>query len=81
MEEASPAGGGSPSSVDIYLLAIACAVGIASLYYNQPILPLIAASFDTGGQSASRLVMFGQIGYAIGLFLLVPIGDRFDGEN
>jgi len=66
------------SSSQVALLAVACAFAIATLYYSQPILPLIGASFGTSDALTSQIVTVGQLGYALGLFLFVPIGDRID---
>jgi MFS family permease len=60
------------------MLAVACTFAIATLYYSQPILPLIGLSFGTSDTVTSQLVMLGQVGYSLGLFLFVPIGDRID---
>jgi predicted MFS family arabinose efflux permease len=59
----------------VLLLAVACGVGVANLYYAQPILDTIARSFGTSPGTAGLVVTFGQIGYAAGLALLVPLGD------
>jgi len=59
-------------------MAAACAFAIAGLYYNQPLLPLISLTFGTGDYVTSLVVTLGQLGYALGLLLFVPIGDRFD---
>lgn len=66
------------SSSQVAFLAVACAFAIATLYYSQPILPLIGATFGTSDGVTSQIVTVGQIGYALGLFLFVPIGDRID---
>jgi predicted MFS family arabinose efflux permease len=66
------------SSSQVALLAVACTFAIATLYYSQPILPLIGATFGTGDTVTSQVVTAGQLGYALGLFLFVPIGDRID---
>jgi predicted MFS family arabinose efflux permease len=66
------------SSSHVALLAVACAFAIATLYYSQPILPLIGATFGTSDTATSLIVTAGQLGYALGLFLFVPIGDRID---
>lgn len=64
--------------MQIYAMAVACSFGIASLYYNQPLLPLIGATFDTPDTLTGQLVTLGQISYAVGLLLFVPLGDRFE---
>jgi predicted MFS family arabinose efflux permease len=68
----------SLSSLQVKGLAVACTLAIATLYYSQPILPLIGKTFSTSDAMTSQVVMLGQFGYALGLFLFVPIGDRVD---
>jgi predicted MFS family arabinose efflux permease len=62
----------------VLVMAVACAFAIATLYYNQPLLPLIRATFGITDYLASTTVTVGQLGYALGLLLFVPIGDRVD---
>ncbi|HLH47136.1 MAG TPA: MFS transporter [Acidimicrobiales bacterium] len=57
------------------LLAVACGVAVANLYYAQPLLSTIAAALHTGSGTAGLLVTFAQIGYAAGLAFVVPVGD------
>jgi predicted MFS family arabinose efflux permease len=57
------------------LLAVACGVAVANLYYAQPVLSTIAHAFGTTAGTAGLVVTCGQIGYAVGLALLVPLGD------
>jgi len=59
----------------VVMLAAACGVSAASLYYAQPLLHTIAQHFHASSGSAGLLVTFAQIGYAVGLALLVPVGD------
>ncbi len=59
----------------IVLFAVACGVSVANLYYAQPVLDDIAKSFGTSSGTAGLVVTFAQIGYAVGLALLVPLGD------
>jgi predicted MFS family arabinose efflux permease len=59
----------------VLLFAVACGLSAANLYYAQPVLDNIAKSFGTSSGTAGLVVTFSQIGYAIGLALLVPLGD------
>lgn len=59
----------------VTLLAVACGVSVASLYYPQTILHTVAHALHTSNGSAGLVVTMSQVGYAAGLALLVPIGD------
>ncbi len=59
----------------IWMMAIASGAAAANLYYNQPLLAIIAQSFQTSEHSVGLIPMLTQIGYALGIFLLVPLGD------
>lgn len=67
--------GGGISRRLVLLLAVACGLSVANLYYAQPLLHTIAASFGVGSGTAGLVVTFAQIGYAVGLAFLVPVGD------
>jgi predicted MFS family arabinose efflux permease len=67
----------APSRRLILLLALACGVGVANIYFPQAISPLIARGFHVQPGSAAGVVTATQFGYAVGIFLLVPLGDRF----
>jgi predicted MFS family arabinose efflux permease len=56
-------------------MAVTCAVTVANLYYAQPLLHSIAGALHASQGSASLLVTAGQLGYAVGLLLIVPAGD------
>lgn len=62
------------------LLALATATGctVASLYYSQPILPQLAQDLGADTGSAGLIPTLTQLGYAAGILLLVPLGDRYD---
>ena len=59
----------------VVLFAVSCGVSVANLYYAQPVLDDIAKSFGTSSGTTGLVVTFAQIGYALGLALLVPLGD------
>ena len=56
-------------------MAVATGCIVANLYYLQPLLHQVAKSFGVGSAAASSLVTFTQVGYALGLALVVPLGD------
>ncbi|MGQ0625908.1 MAG: MFS transporter [Sporichthyaceae bacterium] len=59
----------------VVLLAVACGASAANMYYAQPLLEEIAADLDVSPGAAGLLVTAGQIGFALGLLTLVPLGD------
>lgn len=62
----------------VWLMAIACTISIASVYYNQPVLALMNRSFEVPLSQIGLIPTLTQIGYAVGMFLFLPLGDRFD---
>ncbi|MBW4472764.1 MAG: MFS transporter [Stenomitos rutilans HA7619-LM2] len=59
-------------------MAIACGTTVANLYYNQPLLALIARNFQVTDQAAGFIPMATQVGYALGILLFVPLGDLLE---
>jgi predicted MFS family arabinose efflux permease len=57
-------------------MALACGVTVANAYFPQAITPLVARSLDVSDATATTLATLTQLGYAVGIFLLVPLGDR-----
>ncbi|MEP7023966.1 MAG: MFS transporter [Actinomycetota bacterium] len=66
----------APSPRPIYVMALACGVGVANLYFPQAITPLLSAAFHVSDGVAAFVATLAQLGYAAGVFLLVPLGDR-----
>jgi len=62
----------------VTLMAVACGLSVANIYYVQPLLDLLARSFDVSSGTASLLVMITQLGYAAGLIFIVPLGDQLN---
>ncbi len=58
-----------------FVLALACGVVVANIYYVQPLVGLVSRDFGIGVAWAGLLVTVTQIGYAAGLLLIVPLGD------
>ena len=59
----------------VALFAVACGISAANLYYAQPLLPLISRDLGVGSGSTALVITAAQIGYGIGLALIVPLGD------
>jgi predicted MFS family arabinose efflux permease len=60
------------------LFAIAAGAAVGNLYSAQPLLADIAASMQVSVVAVSILVTFTQAGYALGVFLIVPLGDTLN---
>lgn len=60
----------------IWLMAIISGLVVANNYYNQPLLALISSDLRISESSASKISVLTQIGYALGLLLIVPLGDK-----
>jgi predicted MFS family arabinose efflux permease len=65
----------------VTLLAAACGIIVANIYYAQPLVGLIAPAIGLGPAGASFIVTLAQIGYAAGLWLLVPLGDLVENRR
>ncbi|MEO9142569.1 MAG: MFS transporter [Polyangiaceae bacterium] len=63
------------------VLAIACGVTVANLYYAQPIVQMICTSLGIGADASGLVVTVFQLGYVGGLFLLAPLGDLVDNKK
>lgn len=71
-----PSSPGGLSHRMIFLLALSCGIGVANIYFPQAISPLIADGLHVSRSAAATVVTASQFGYAAGIFLLVPLGDR-----
>ncbi|MEU9282887.1 MFS transporter [Streptomyces sp. NPDC048342] len=64
------------SSGHVTWMSIAAGVSVANIYYLQPLLRPLAASFGVSDALAGLLPMITMVGYAAGLLLLVPVLER-----
>ncbi|TPJ51720.1 MFS transporter [Mesorhizobium sp. B2-7-1] len=64
--------------VTALIFAIACGLSVANVYFAHPLLDAIAHDFSIDPASVGVVVTVTQIGYALGLFFIVPLGDLFD---
>lgn len=60
------------------LLAVTCALAVASVYFAQPLLESMATSLGVATGKVGLVVGATQAGYAVGLLLVVPLGDLFE---
>ncbi|KTB88155.1 MFS transporter [Pseudomonas syringae] len=65
----------------VRLFAFCCGAIVANIYYAQPIIELIAPDIGLSSTAASLIVSLTQIGYALGLFFLVPLGDLLENRR
>lgn len=65
----------------VVLMALACGVVVANIYYAQPLVALIGPAVGLSPETASLVVTLTQIGYGAGLVLLVPLGDLLENRR
>ncbi|MCG7326551.1 MFS transporter [Achromobacter sp. ACRQX] len=59
-------------------MSVATGLAVASNYYAQPLLHTIGQQFSISNATAGTIVTTAQLSYAVGLMLLVPLGDMFE---
>lgn len=64
-----------------FLLAAACGLVAANIYYAQPLAGPISAALGLSPQAAGLVVTLTQIGYGAGLLLVVPLGDLVENRR
>jgi len=62
----------------VFTLAAGAGLSVASIYYSQPMLDIIGKQFNVGVGAVGMVPMLTQMGYALGILLLAPLGDRHD---
>lgn len=59
----------------VFLMSVATGLAVASNYYAQPLLHIIGEQFQVSNAATGSIVTIAQLSYAVGLVLLVPLGD------
>ncbi|MET3443353.1 putative MFS family arabinose efflux permease [Variovorax paradoxus] len=77
LDAAAPAARDLPASL-VLLLATGAGLSVASLYYAQPMLGVLGADIGASARSVGFIPTLTQLGYALGILLLAPLGDRYD---
>jgi predicted MFS family arabinose efflux permease len=62
----------------VLLMAVICGATVANLYYIQPLEAQVASTFHVSQSAVGVAAMLTQIGYALGLLLIVPLGDMVE---
>ena len=68
--------GGLPAHI-LWTLAIVAGISVANLYYNQPLLNVIRHELGVSEFKTNLIAMITQVGYALGLLFIVPLGDLY----
>jgi predicted MFS family arabinose efflux permease len=63
------------SPLIVALIALCAGITVSNLYLTQPLLPLVAESLRVDPSQVGFLPTIGQAGYALGILLIVPLGD------
>ena len=61
----------------LWTLAIVAGISVANLYYNQPLLNVIRHELGVSEFKTNLIAMITQVGYALGLLFIVPLGDLY----
>ncbi|WII73557.1 MFS transporter [Bdellovibrio sp. 22V] len=66
------------SRFQVSFMVVTCILVIGNLYYNQPLLGILAREFAVSEKTVSLVPALTLVGYAIGILLLVPLGDMME---
>jgi predicted MFS family arabinose efflux permease len=69
---------GSPATTPrapLPFLGLACAVGVSTIYYNQPLLLEMGQTYGVTAGQVGFVAVTTQVGYSVGMLLFVPLGD------
>ncbi len=63
------------------VLALACGLILANLYYAQPLISAISESLGLNEAAGGLIVTLAQSGYVLGILLIVPLGDKLENRG
>jgi predicted MFS family arabinose efflux permease len=66
------------SPAPLPFLGLACAVGVSTMYYNQPLLLEMGHTYGATAGRTGFVAVATQVGYAVGLLFFVPLGDLLE---
>jgi predicted MFS family arabinose efflux permease len=66
------------SRAPLPFLGLACAVGVSTMYYNQPLLLEMGHTYGATAGRTGFVAVATQVGYAMGLLVFVPLGDLLE---
>src|ERR1700754_1271031 len=64
-----------------FMFAAACGLVAANLYYGQPLAGPISQALGFTPAATGLIVTLTQIGYGLGLLLIVPLGDLLENRR
>ncbi|MFG2651760.1 MFS transporter [Streptomyces sp. NPDC048436] len=62
----------------VSLFAVACGAAVANVYFSQPLLVTMGHDLAMSPALVGSVVTLTHVGYGLGLFFLVPLGDVAD---
>ena len=62
----------------VALMSVACGLTVSNVYLNQPLLAEIGHAFNADARQAGAVTTLTQIGYTLGILLIVPLGDSLE---
>jgi len=62
----------------VTLMSVACGITVSNVYLNQPLLAEIGHAFHANARQAGAVTTLTQIGYTLGILLIVPLGDSLE---
>ncbi|RPD41155.1 MFS transporter [Chitinophaga barathri] len=78
LDEASQAPAYKLQPAVMFMFAIACGLSVANVYYAQPLLDAMALDFGISHASVGIVITVSQIGSALALLFVVPLGDMLN---